>query len=367
MELVADRLALADGPALDLDVPAVESDRPVTLTERERFRIELHRQPLLLDGAMGTLLFSRGIPREACLEELVLTRVDLVRAIHREYVEAGADAIETNTFGANRFRLAEHGLEALTGPLNRRAAQLVREAREAVERETAESTTTEEEMVEGAAVEPETAEGEVTEREVVVRQAGRPGVLIAGSIGPLVPGNRPTQPHPGLARAAFREQIEGLLEGGVDLFVLETFERLDSLLLAIEEARRACDLPIVASMTFGEEIRGPDGSTPETAAAVLAEADVDAIGVNCGAGPLGCLEVLDRLGRPSGGVARSIVPSAGLPRFVEDRPVYAAGPDSFAEIVPRMLAAGARILGGCCGTTPLHTRAMRAAIDAASG
>jgi homocysteine S-methyltransferase len=295
------------------------------LTERERFRIRLRRKPLLLDGAMGTLLFSRGVPQRANLDELVLTRTELVSVIHREYIEAGADAIETNTFGANRFRLAEYGLEKLAGRLNRKAAQLAREARETAGRE----------------------------------------VLIAGSIGPLGPANRGlANPHPGIARAAFREQIEGLLEGGVDIFVFETFERLDSLLLAIEEARRATDLPVVAQMTFGEDLRAMDGTTPELAAATLTDAGVDAVGVNCGAGPLVCLEALVRTGPPQAGVTRSIVPNAGLPRRIEGQFVYSAGPEYFGEMIPRMLAAGARIVGGCCGTTPLHTRAMRAALDA---
>jgi homocysteine S-methyltransferase len=275
---------------------------------------------------MGTLLFSHGVPQRACLDELVLTRAELVSAIHREYIEAGADAIETNSFGANRFRLADYGLEKLAGKLNRRAAQLAREARETSGRE----------------------------------------ALVAGSIGPLGPGNRPTGPHPGIARAAFREQVEGLLEGGVDFFVFETFERVDSLLLAVEEARRACDLPVVAQMTFSEDMRGFDGATPEMAAAALTDAGVDALGVNCGAGPLVCLEALERTGPPAAGVARSIVPNAGLPRRVEGQFVYSAGPEYFGEMVPRMLAAGARILGGCCGTTPLHTKAMRAAIDASA-
>lgn len=297
---------------------------PGALTDRERFRIRVRRRPLLLDGAMGTLLYSHGVPQRQCLDELVLTRSELVSTIHREYVEAGADAIETNTFGANRFRLAEFGLEKLAGRLNRRAAQLAREARETSGRE----------------------------------------VLIAGSIGPLGPtGRLPNRPHPGIARAAFREQIEGLLEGGVDLFVLETFDRLETVLLAVEEARRACDLPVIAQMTFGEEMILNDGSTPESAAAALTEAGVDAVGVNCGAGPLVCLEALVRTGPPTLTVARSIVPNAGLPQRIEGKFVYSAGPEYFGDMVPRMLAAGARILGGCCGTTPEHTRAMRAALD----
>jgi homocysteine S-methyltransferase len=294
------------------------------LTEVERFRIRLRRRPMLFDGAMGTLLFSRGVPQRACLDELVLTRPELVSTIHLEYIEAGADAIETNTFGANRFRLAEYGLEKLAGRLNRRAAQLAREARETSGKE----------------------------------------VLIAGSVGPLGPSGRLPMPHPGIARAAFREQIEGLLEGGADVFVLETFDRLEPLLQALEEVRRACDLPVIAQMTFGEDLATSDGTTPETAARVLTEAGVEAVGVNCGFGPLVCLEALVRTGPPSGTVARSIVPNAGLPQRIEGRFEYAAGPEYFGEMTPQMVAAGARIVGGCCGTTPDHTRAMRAAIDA---
>jgi homocysteine S-methyltransferase len=298
---------------------------PGALTERERFRIRLRRRPLLLDGAMGTLLYSLGVPQRACLDELVLTRPDVVSTIHLEYLEAGADAIETNTFGANRFRLAEYGLEKQAGPLNRRAAQLAREARETSARE----------------------------------------ALIAGSIGPLGPAGRmPARLHPGIARAAFREQIEGLLEGGVDLVVFETFDRLEILLAAIEEARRACDLPVIAQMTFLEDLVAGDGSTPEVAAAALTVAGVDAIGVNCGAGPLVCLEALARTGPPMSTVARCIVPNAGLPKRIEGQFVYSAGPEYFGRMVPQMLAAGARIVGGCCGTTPQHTGAMRAAIDA---
>jgi homocysteine S-methyltransferase len=286
--------------------------------------MRLRKRPLLLDGAMGTLLYSRGVPQRACLDELVLTRPEVVSTIHLEYIEAGADAIETNTFGANRFRLAEYGLEKLAGRLSRKGAQLAREARETSGKE----------------------------------------CLIAGSIGPLGSTGRLPSPHPGIARAAFREQIEGLLEGGVDLFVFETFDRLEMLLSAIEEARRACDLPVIAQMTFGEDLCANDGITPEAAAAALTLAGADAVGVNCGAGPLACMEALVRMGPPTAMVARSIVPNAGLPRRIEGNFVYSAGPDYFGEMVPQMLAAGARIVGGCCGTTPEHTRAMRTALDA---
>jgi methionine synthase / methylenetetrahydrofolate reductase(NADPH) len=319
-----DTSSLAGLFAASSSASRVQQAVPGTLTDRERFRIRLRRRPLLLDGATGTLLHSRGVPQRACLDELVLTKPDLVSTIHREYIEAGADLIETNSFGANRFRLAEYGLEKLAGRLSRRAAQLAREARETSGRE----------------------------------------VLVAGSVGPLGPSGRLPRPHPGIARAAFRETIEGLLEGGVDLFVFETFDRLELLLSAIEEARRACDLPVIAQMTFCEEMAANDGTTPEEAAAALMEAGVDALGVNCGAGPLVCMEALVKTGPPSATVARSIVPNAGLPQRVEGAFIYSAGPEYFGEMVPQMIAAGARIVGGCCGTTPEHTKTMRAAIDA---
>ena len=295
------------------------------MNERERFHVRLARGPLLADGGMGTLLFSRGIPQRACLDELVATRPDLIGAIHREYLEAGADILETATFGANRSRLAGYGLADQTARLNRRGAQLAREARD----------------------------------------VGGRDVLVGGSIGPLANPTRELASHDeATIRAAFREQIDGLLEGGVDLFVLETFSDLLHLRLAIDEARRAADLPILAEMTFGEELVAADGTTPEVLARALADADVDAIGVNCGAGPFGCLEALDRMGDPASGMTRSIMPNAGLPQRIEGRFVYAAEPDYFGEIVPRMLAAGAGIVGGCCGTTPEHVAAMRAALDA---
>ena len=303
------------------------------MTSRIAFRRRLTERPLLADGGIGTLLFSRGIPQRACLDELATTRPDLIGAIHREYLEAGAELIETATFGANRVRLGPYGLAVDAHRLNRRAAQVAREARDV---------------------------------------AGR-DVLVAGSIGPLgAPTRELLHLDDAAIRAAFREQIDGLLEGGVDAFVIETFADLRHLLLAVDEARRAsADLPIMASLTFGEEIALPDGTDPAAAAAALTSADVDAIGVNCGVGPQACLDALEGFdqatGTGPGGVAvppRSIMPNAGLPQRIEGQFVYAAGPDYIAAMVPRFVAAGARIVGGCCGTTPEHIVAMRRALDA---
>ena len=215
---------------------------------RDRFAARLAAAPLLADGGMGTLLFSRGIPQRACLDELATTRSDLVAALHREYLDAGADLIETLTFGANRMRLDAYGLSAEAGKLNRRAAQVAREARDVSGRD----------------------------------------AWVGGSIGPLgAPTRELRHPDEAAIRAAFREQIDGLLEGGADLLVLETFFDLSHLLLAVDEAHRAADVPVIASMTFGDDVTLADGTTPEAAVFALTAAGVDAIGVNCGVGPDG--------------------------------------------------------------------------------
>ena len=289
---------------------------------RTRLRERLAKGPILADGAMGTLLFSRGIPQRASLDELVATRPDLIGAIHREYLDAGADLIETATFGANRIRLAPHGLSDQAGRFARRGAQIAREARDV---------------------------------------AGR-DVLVAGSVGPLG-GTTPDvlRLGDGAVRAAFREVIDGLLEGGVDLFQFETFSLLAHLAIAIEEARVAsADLPIIAMLTFGEDVELPDGTLPFAAANLLDGMDVDVIGVNCGAGPQGCLDALSGMG----GTSRAIIPNAGLPQRIEGQFVYAAAPDYLAAMTARFVDAGAAIVGGCCGTTPDHIRAMRTALDA---
>ena len=293
---------------------------------RQRFRDRLAGRPILVDGGMGTLLFSRGVPQRACLEELVASHPEMVGAAHREYLEAGAELIETLSLGANRQRLVAWGLGDRVSQLNRRAAQLAREAREVSGHD----------------------------------------ALVGGSVGPLgSPTRSLTDIGEPAARATFREQIEGLLEGGVDVIVLETFSDLEPLVLALDEARTLSDLPIIASLTFGEELILGDGSSPRAAAAVLAAAGADVVGINCGAGPTACLDVLEAMARPNDAEpARSIMPNAGLSQRLGGRFVYAASADYFGTVTPRFLAAGARIVGGCCGTTPDHIVAMRAALDA---
>ncbi|HMA47207.1 MAG TPA: homocysteine S-methyltransferase family protein, partial [Frankiaceae bacterium] len=312
--------------------------RTAASSERERFLARLAAGPLLADGAMGTLLYSRGVPQRANLDELVATRPDVIGAIHREYLEAGAELIETATFGANRNRLAAHGLADRAGAFNRRGAQLAREARDVVGRD----------------------------------------AWVGGSIGPLgAPTRELLRLDEPAIRAAVREQLDGLLEGGVDLVVFETFSLLEHLLIAIDEARRISSLPILAQLTFGEELQLPDGTTPATAAEALSATGADVIGVNCGGGPEACIEALEAMTAPSAeavtaagaGAAgraaprRSIMPNAGLPQRIEGQFVYAASPEYLARMVPRVLAAGATVLGGCCGTTPQHVAAMRLALD----
>jgi len=298
---------------------------PGLSSARLAFRQRARNRPILFDGAMGTLLYSRGIPQRACLDELVVSRPELIAAIHREYLEAGADAIKTAAFGANRFRLAAYGIADQAGRLNRRAAQLAREARDV---------------------------------------AGR-DALVAGSIGPLgTPLSGPIGRPEADVRAAFREAIEGLLEGGADVLLFETHNVLDELLAAVEEARALTDIPLMAEMTFGDELVALDGTTPEAAAAALIAADVDALGVNCGVGPIGCLDALGRMSVPADGPLRSVMPNAGLPQRAERGFVYAASAGYFGDSVRPMVAMEATLIGGCCGSTPAYTAAMRAALDA---
>ncbi len=293
---------------------------------RRAFAERIAERPLLLDGAMGTLLFSRGTPQRASLDELVLSRPDVVGAVHREYIAAGADIIETNSFSASRVHLGQLGLGDRTAQINRRAAQLAREAREVSGKD----------------------------------------VLVAGSIGPISsPLHGPGHLSPQTAAEAVTEQLESLLEGGIDLVQLETSSDLAHLLAAVEAARRLSDLPIVASMTFGEDLKVADGTDAVAATQALHAAGVDVIGVNCGSGPIAGIDVLEQMPPAADGTPLLVMPNAGLSGRVGGEFVWAAEPTYFAEEVPGFLTAGARLIGGCCGTTPEHIAAMRQALDRA--
>ena len=267
------------------------------------------------DGAMGTMLYGRGVFLNICYDELNLKQPDLVREIHTEYVRAGAEVLETNTFGANPIKLATCGLAQETERINTAAARLALEA--------------------------------AGERAAVV-----------GAIGPL--GIR-IEPFGEMAveeaRDVFSRQVEGLLAGGVSGFILETFSDIAELGAAFEAIRRSCDLPVIAQMTVGTDGKTHYGTDPETFGPELQAMGADVIGVNCSVGPHGVLEAIEKLGRVTSRPL-SAQPNAGLPREVADRKIYMASPEYMASYARRMVEAGARIVGGCCGTTPEHIKAI---------
>ena len=293
---------------------------------RHPFLERLARGPLLGDGAMGTQLHVRGVSFERSFDELNLTQPKIVEEIHRAYISAGAELIETNTFGANRIKLARHGLENRVRDINFRAVKLAREAREI---------------------------------------AGEP-VFVAGSVGPigqqLGPIGRITVAQ---ATAAFEEQIAGLLEGGADLLILETFTNLPEILAAVSAARQTTDLPIVAQMTFAEDGLTLSAEEPSQVVQALERAGVDVIGVNCGVGPQVALQVLEQMSQQTR-LPLSGQPNAGLPARVEGRFFYFATPEYFATFARQAADLGVAYIGGCCGTTPAHIAAMRAALKPAS-
>src|SRR5262245_49587539 len=288
---------------------------------RAPFLARLKQGPLLADGAFGTLINQRGIGFEQCFDELNLSKPTLVESIHRDYLAAGAELIETNTFGCNAVRLAPHGLESKVRLIARQGVRVARAAREIV------------------------------------------GVnaFVAGSIGPL---GKPLAPIGTItiedAEAMFQAVVEGLLEGGCDLFILETFQDLNEILAALRAARRmTLDLPVVAQMTYGTDGKTLYGHTPGQSARRLKEAGASVVGINCGVGPQPTLEVLEDLVKAAGETPVSVMPNAGLPQYVGGRFTYLASPQYFGEFAARAVDLGARIVGGCCGTTPAHIAAMR--------
>jgi homocysteine S-methyltransferase len=287
--------------------------------KREELKDRLARAPLVCDGAMGTSLYAKGIMLNRSFDELNLSNPTLVQSVHREYIQAGAEMIETNTYGANRVKLQPHGFGDVVREINRRGAEIARECADA---------------------------------------APRP-VLVAGSVGPL---GRPIAPIGTVseerATEAFREQAEGLIEGGVDLALLETFSDLRELSIAIKAVRAAAkEIPIVAQMTFGDDGATPLGAKPEHVARTLSALDVDAVGANCSVGPELMLQVMERM-RSATALPLSVQPNAGLPEVVEGRVLYLCSPEYMAHYAKRFLASGVSILGGCCGTTPAHIGAI---------
>jgi methionine synthase / methylenetetrahydrofolate reductase(NADPH) len=286
-------------------------------------------RPVLADGAMGTVLYARGIFINRCYDELNLSDPGLILSIHEEYLKAGAEIVETNTFGANRFRLARHGLAAKVAEIN---AAGVKQARLAVEH-------------------------------LKEKQAGE--AWVAGSVGPLGVRLEPLGPTSlDEAREAFAEQIRALVSAGVDMLIIETMPALNEAHMALEAARAAApNLPILVMVTVDDESNCLDGSSPQHAAALLTEWGAGAIGVNCSTGPATVLTAIEAM-RTATELPLAAMPNAGMPRAVEGRNIYLCSPEYMASFARKAIRAGAQIVGGCCGTTPNHIRAMRSAMRA---
>ena len=279
----------------------------------------LEENVVLFDGAMGTMLYERGIFINKSFDETNLSNPSLVEKIHREYIDAGADVIETNTFGANRHKLKLHGLEEKLEEINRRGAEIARNS----------------------------AGGER---------------FVAGSIGPLGIKIEPWGPTSfAEAAEAFAEQATALRDGGVDLFSLETFSDLNEIHQAIIGVRSVSDLPIVAQMTLQSDGLGLYGTSPAEFAQRLVEWEADVVGLNCSVGPKVMLDAVEKM---AGAVDAyiSVQPNAGIPQSIEGRNMYLVSPEYLAEYARRFVRIGVRVIGGCCGTTPPHIRAVRDAL-----
>jgi homocysteine S-methyltransferase len=286
--------------------------------------------PVLCDGAMGTLLYAKGVFINKCYDELNLTQPDLIRNIHQDYLNAGAEVIETNTFGGNIFRLSRYGLADKIRDINLQGARLAREAADSFNAKKAESA------------------------------------LVAGSVGPI--GVR-IEPLGKISREevreAFRQQVTALIEGGVDLIILETFgylEELHQALLAVRDV--SSTIQVVAQATIDEEGNCLDGASAETLAAKVDAWGADVLGCNCSVGPVAMLEAIERIRRITD-KPLSAQPNAGIPRSVEGRNIYLCSPEYMASYARKFVNAGVAFVGGCCGTTPEHTRAMKSSLRAA--
>ncbi len=280
----------------------------------------LREAPLLFDGAMGSLLYERGVFLTRCFDELNLSQPELIESVHRDYLDAGADVLESNTFGANRLMLAKHGYADKVAEIN---AAAVRIARKATERRAA---------------------------------------FVAGAIGPSgIEYDEAPAHEQELAREALEEQIAALAAAEADLILLETFTHLGELAAGIAAAKRhGRGLPIVAQLVFTPEGKSRGGLAPLEIAKRLVDAGADVVGANCGAGPPELFEVGAEM--VACGAPVSVQPNAGLPRVIEGRTIYIANPEHFGVFARRLLQAGVRLVGGCCGTTPEHTRRMLGAV-----
>lgn len=287
------------------------------------FLDEIDQRVLVCDGAMGTMLYSKGVFVNRCFESLNTSEPDLVAEVHLGYVRAGADVVETNTFGANRVKLSSFGLADRVRAINIAGAR-------------------------------------------VARHAAREQAYVAGAIGPLGVRIEPWgKTGVDEAEEFFREQAAALLEGKVDLFILETFRDLKEMGAAIAAVRRQCDLPIVAQMTIEEHGSTLDGTPPEKFGPELVRLGAHVVGVNCSVGPAAMLETIERVAAATG-APLSAQPNAGKPRHIEGRTIYLSSPEYMASYAKRFIAKGVRLVGGCCGTTPEHIRQIKLAVGSTS-
>src|SRR6266436_10154601 len=274
---------------------------------------------LVCDGAMGTMLYAKGVFINKSFDALNFTQPDLVAEVHQEYVRAGADIVETNTFGANRIKLGSFGLADQLHTINAEGAR-------------------------------------------IARGAAQDRAYVAGSIGPLGIRIEPWgKTSVGEARDLFEEQVRALVEGGVDLFILETFRDLNEIGAAIDAVRRVSDLPIVAQMTTEEDGNTLDGTPPERFAPELEKRGATIIGLNCAVGPAPMLDTIERMAAVTTH-RLSAQPNAGQPRDVERRNIYLCSPEYMASYARRFIMHNVRIVGGCCGTTPEHIRQIKSAV-----
>ncbi len=285
------------------------------------FLVRIKQAPVLCDGAMGTLLYAKGIFINRSYDELNLSQPDLIRGIHHEYLQAGAEIIETNTFGGNSFRLGRHSLADQVRDINRAGVRIAREAAKSFD------------------------------------------VWVAGSVGPLGTRIEPLgKTSFQEAREAFRQQIEVLVEGGVDLLILETFGYMEEIHQAMLAARDvSSSIPLVAQVTIDEDGNCLDGSAPQTFVPKLVEWGADVIGCNCSVGPVAMLDAMERV-RAATSLPLAAQPNAGIPRSVDGRNIYLCSPEYMASYARKFVAAGVRLVGGCCGTTPEHIRVMKSAL-----
>jgi homocysteine S-methyltransferase len=286
--------------------------------------LESSDQPILGDGAMGTMLNALGVGFDQCFDALNLKNPSLVAQVHREYIEAGAQIIQTNTFGANRYKLTEHNLGDKVEQINQAGVELAKEA---------------------------------------VRKSNK-DILVAGDVGPLgvrlAPFGRVQAED---ARQVFAEQIKSLCQAGADLLIFETMTDVREMQEAIKAARQVCDLPVIASMTFTRDDRTVLGDSPVSVAETLHQAGADVIGVNCSGGPAQIWRILRQMREAVPDARLSAMPNAGWPERVGGRIMYPAGPDYFNDYTVALREIGVCLIGGCCGTTPEHISSMRAALS----